>query len=287
MPGQLLTALRPQNCALEAESQSHAEGGSKPYDSTEIAPTKIASLDLARLLEKKLAEFNASNHILKRWLLEISCCIVSAACLSSLVVVYGQVNGKNQSPQVENLLVCSNVLGKIAAAALIVPTSEALGQLKWNWFHKSRAIWDFEIFDKASRGPWGAVMLLFRTKGRSLAALGALLILLLLAIDTFLQQVVNYAERWQLSATPGVIPTVVQYRPYSTPQYFRHEEQLVFQAELRPVAQSFFYSKGSEPIPFGNGTRPDIPLICPTSTVRGRSMRPRLYVVAVRRCLRC
>jgi hypothetical protein len=30
------------------------------------------------------------------------------------------------------------VLGKVASAALIVPTSEALGQL--NWFHKSNAM---------------------------------------------------------------------------------------------------------------------------------------------------
>ncbi|EAT86311.2 hypothetical protein SNOG_06480 [Parastagonospora nodorum SN15] len=53
------------------------------------------------------------------------------------------------------LLTMANVFGKIASAALIVPTSEALGQLKWKWFHESNAMWDFEIFDKASRGPWG------------------------------------------------------------------------------------------------------------------------------------
>lgn len=56
-------------------------------------------------------------------------------------------------------------------------------------------MWDFEIFDKATRGPWGAVMLLYRTKGRFLAALGALLIVLLLAIDSFLQQVVELPDR--------------------------------------------------------------------------------------------
>ena len=53
--------------------------------------------------------------------------------------------------QVGVLLTYTNILGKVASAALIVPTSEAVGQLKWNWFHKSNAMWDFEIFDKASR----------------------------------------------------------------------------------------------------------------------------------------
>ncbi|KAF3044301.1 hypothetical protein E8E12_006608 [Didymella heteroderae] len=281
MPGKFPPPLRPQRCCLPADSQIQAEDGRTSFDSTHSVSTKKSSLDLTQRLEKKLATFNASNNIFKRWIFELLCWATSAVCLSAVVAIYSRVNGKNQSPQAEVLLSWVNVLGKIAAAALIVPTSEALGQLKWNWFHESRAMWDFEIFDKASRGPWGAIMLLFRTKGRSLAAFGAVLILLLLAIDTFLQQVVDYPERWQRSITPGVIPRVVKYKPYSPPQFFQHEEQLMFQAELRPLVQGFLYSNGSEPYPFGNGTRPDIPLICPTSNCTW----PEYETLAV--CSRC
>jgi hypothetical protein len=90
-----------------------------------------------------------------------------------------------------------NVLSKLASAALILPISEAIGQLKWTWFHgsESKNIYDFEILDQASRGAWGSFLLLFRTKGRSLAALGAVLTLLLLATDTFFQQVTDYPDR--------------------------------------------------------------------------------------------
>jgi drug/metabolite transporter superfamily protein YnfA len=115
------------------------------------------------------------------------------------------------SPRSGLLLTLANVFGKIASVALIVPTTEALGQLKWNWFHESKAMWDFEISDKATRGPWGAVMLLFRTKGRSLAALGALLVVLLLAIDTFLQQVVDFPDRWSLQGAVSTLPVTVRY----------------------------------------------------------------------------
>ena len=61
-----------------------------------------------------------------------------------------------------------NLLARIASGALLLPVSEALGQLKWNWFHEksSKKMWDFEIFDNASRGIWGSVLLLIRTKGR-------------------------------------------------------------------------------------------------------------------------
>jgi len=38
-------------------------------------------------------------------------------------------------------------------------------------------------------------MLLYRSKGRSLASLGAIVILLLLAIDSFLQETIDLPER--------------------------------------------------------------------------------------------
>jgi hypothetical protein len=55
-------------------------------------------------------------------------------------------------------------------------------------------------------------MLLCRTKGKSLAALGALLTVLLLAIDTFFQQVTDLPERWKLQGD-GFIPRSIRYEP--------------------------------------------------------------------------
>jgi hypothetical protein len=106
---------------------------------------------------------------------------------------------------------------------------------------------------------------LFRTKGRSLAALGALLIVLLLAIDTFFQQVVEFPDRWALLPTSGAIPRVVRYEPVY-PLEMRHGwEEDQCDKELYQVMNGFFYGNGTQPVPFGNGTRPDIPLSCPTS----------------------
>ncbi|KAI4924173.1 uncharacterized protein J4E92_007254 [Alternaria infectoria] len=130
-------------------------------------------LDLVQRLEKKLAEYNASQNVFKRWLFELASWLISALCMGAVIGIYITISGQEMAKS-EQYLTISNTLGKIASATLIVPTSEALGQLKWNWFHKSNAMWDFEIFDKASRGAWGATLLLFRTKGRSLAALGKL-----------------------------------------------------------------------------------------------------------------
>jgi hypothetical protein len=109
-----------------------------------------SSLDFTQRLERKLAEYNESHNAFKRWIFEILSWITSAICMSSIVVIYIWAKDKPTS-QAGSFLTYTNVLGKVASAALIVPTSEALGQLKWNWFQKSNAMWDFEIFDKASR----------------------------------------------------------------------------------------------------------------------------------------
>lgn len=115
------------------------------------------------------------------------------------------------------------------------------------------------------RGPLGAILLLFRTKGRSLAALGAVLIVLLLAIDTFLQQVVDFPNRLTLQKISGTLPRIVEYRPPFTPSYYSGFESTGEDRAIAAVTREFFYGNGTQPVPFGNGTRPDVPLTCPTS----------------------
>lgn len=223
--------------------------------------TKSATY-LKQKVERKLLAYNNSPNVFKRWMFELLSWFVSALCMAGVVAIH--VHLKDQAislPRSNMLLTLSNVLGKIASAALIVPTSEALGQLKWNWFHNSKAMWDFEIFDRASRGPLGAVMLLFRTRGRSLAAFGALIIVLLLAIDTFFQQVVELPERWALEDGASKLPVVLRYDPGGIPEIREGLPVAGIDMELSRTIQKFFYENGTQPVSFGNGTRPDIPLV--------------------------
>jgi hypothetical protein len=124
---------------------------------------------------------------------------------------------------------------------------------------------DFEIFDKASRGAWGSFLLLFRTKGRSLAALGAVLTLLLLATDTFFQQVIDYPDRWALEHLESAIPRVVRYEPFYTPEYQQGFETSFINPAIRPVVGQFMVDNGTQPTLFANGTRPETPFSCPSS----------------------
>ncbi|KAF2439804.1 hypothetical protein P171DRAFT_318105, partial [Karstenula rhodostoma CBS 690.94] len=235
-------------------------------DATEFGrPTNFA-----QRVEQKLWNYTASRSAMKRWLLELISWSLSAGCMAGIVgMLMGYQNKRIPDwPFGLTLNACISVLAKIASAALLLPVSEALGQLKWSWFQgdNSKKMWDFEIFDNASRGPWGSLLLLVRTKGRSLAALGAAVTLMALALDPFFQQVVEYPEHWRLQEGKGRIPRATGYNPFVIGQEFQQNHlSLELDQSLVGLTFQYFYSNGTPPTTFGKGTRAEVPLGCPNS----------------------
>ncbi|CAI6323308.1 unnamed protein product [Periconia digitata] len=286
-----------QSSPIHLFDHSHPRPFPPPSYNAEPHQTK-SSLDITQRLERNLAHLNASNNVYKRWSYEIISWSISAICMAAIVGILAYCS--NKALVLSSLHLTSiSVLSKLTSAALILPTSEALGQLKWSWFNgkKSKEIWDFEIFDKASRGPWGSIMLLLRTKGRSLAALGAVLTVLLLANDTFFQQVVDLPERWVLQGK-GSIAKVVRYDPDSLVELRDQVRYLQQEQYVRPLLQQFFYNNGTQPVAMGSSTRPEVPVACPTSNCTfpdfhtlgtfSRTKNNRTYHIASRRvCSRC
>ena len=92
----------------------------------------------------------------------------SAVCMMIIIIVLWKVDGK-QMPKWKlgiSINAFISIFSGFAKSALLLPTAEALGQLKWNWFrNKEKKMMDFEVLDSASRGPWGSFVLLARTKG--------------------------------------------------------------------------------------------------------------------------
>ena len=88
-------------------------------------------------------------------------------------------------------------LSTVSKSSLIFSVSASLRQLKWDWYEKGpHKLEDFETFDAASRGPLSATKLLL---GRhilfSTASIGAVITILALGIEPFVQQVAGTAER--------------------------------------------------------------------------------------------
>jgi hypothetical protein len=111
-------------------------------------------------------------------------------------------------------------------------------------------------------------MLLLRTKGRSLAALGAAITLFALAMDPFFQQVVGLPEQWRVQPTKGFISRATTYKTYTAGKYL-NTGQVVLELDqsMTATAYHYFYDNGTGPITASNGagSRPTIPLSCPNS----------------------
>lgn len=259
-------AIRYQLHWLNQDSENRLP--SKAHQEHEAPPPfpasqKQRSLDIPQRIEKRLARLNASESMLKRWSIELLSWTISAVCMGAIIGIAACLEN---GPEPTWLSTFTTILAKFAAATLIIPTSEAIGQLKWNWFNggTSKEMLDFEIFDKASRGPWGAFMLLVRTRGKSLAALGAVLTLLMLAIDTFFQELIVFPQRWIVRGT-GQVPRVVQYIPPISMTYQGGTVLAVRDQNLIAVTETFFYGNGTEQSYSENGTIPNIRMNCPTS----------------------
>ncbi|KAF2474372.1 uncharacterized protein BDR25DRAFT_385936 [Lindgomyces ingoldianus] len=229
-----------------------------------------SSPNIAERIEQRLWRYSLNGNVIERWLLEIISWIISAICMGAIVGVLIYLRNQPLSKwQLSRIGLTLNafvsVLSKVASAALLLPVAEALGQLKWSWFQgHSKKMWDFEIFDNASRGPWGSFLLLIRTKGMTLAALGALVTIFALALDPFFQQVVDFPDRWKLQGNSS-IPRVVRYDPVYPEEYMNGLLQAQRDENLEAVLKNFFYDNGTQPMLFGNGTRAEVPLSCPTS----------------------
>jgi hypothetical protein len=144
---------------------------------------------------------SAARRMTSRWwlweLLGITTCV---ACLLGVAITLRVFNGKPlpDIPFGISLNTIASLLGTGIKTTLLLVVSSALSQLKWLWFHrKERELQDMQVFDEASRGPWGAMVML-KTSGFSLGSFGAVIVLLLLVFDPFIQQLITTPQR-QLS----------------------------------------------------------------------------------------
>lgn len=80
---------------------------------------------------------------------------------------------------------------------MMVPITGCLSQLKWEQhFCRPNPLNRLQIFDEASRGPWGSFVMLYRMWYQALLASAlALLILISLGIDTSAQQILGFPQR--------------------------------------------------------------------------------------------
>lgn len=84
------------------------------------------------------------------------------------------------------------VFSAILKALLAYTLSECLGQAKWIWFSsQQRTLSDIDLIDSVSRGPLGSFKILTQPAARSFISMGAIIVILSVAIDPFIQLTVG------------------------------------------------------------------------------------------------
>ncbi|OTA55100.1 hypothetical protein K449DRAFT_438930 [Hypoxylon sp. EC38] len=152
------------------------------------------------------------------WLFEIIAWVVSAISLAVIIIVIAVTDEKPLPQWPMNITLNSFVsfMSTLMKAALVIPVTEGISQLKWVWFKKAESLDDIQTFDEASRGTWGSLKLLFKTKRLHLAKLGAFITILLLGVDPFIQQVIVYPTRTIPSTLSNAsVPLALGYSDYT------------------------------------------------------------------------
>lgn len=91
----------------------------------------------------------------------------------------------------------------VLKTAIGVILTSCIGQLQWTWFSKTRPLTDMLYFDNATRGPAGAVGLIWRQRfRRPLTVLGCLIAVLVAVVDPFVQQLIRPVDCRAVATLP-------------------------------------------------------------------------------------
>ena len=152
-------------------------------------PSKLETTTLVTSRSDTLTHYKRNNGRWKSWLhwvlldswtLESLSMTVAIAALAAMIILLITYNGQpiDNWPYTVKINTVLSTLSTIMKGFLLMPVCACLSQLKWLWYiRRVRSLQDFQIFDSASRGPWGAVQLLFHLRFWHLASIGSLIIL--------------------------------------------------------------------------------------------------------------
>jgi hypothetical protein len=156
----------------------------------------------------------------KLWLFEIFALVISTLALIGLIILLRVTNGntvpnwtirtKHTKPVTVTINSVISIFSTAVKSTVLIPVAAAMGELKWMWFSSGHRLTDIQVFESAARGPLGAIIMLWSFRGRSLACLGAVIILSSLALDFGFQQLVTYPLR-PVDLEPATIPVTNYY----------------------------------------------------------------------------
>ncbi|KAJ5627440.1 hypothetical protein N7528_004867 [Penicillium herquei] len=189
-----LSSISPQLGVDLSESRSSSDHLTPHTRTTYL---KTASTQNTPFKKKRKREFDFGGS----WIWEIGCVAVAvigiALLVGFLIAIHGTKYADWQYTASPNTVI--SIIMTVTEAALLVPITACLGQLKWNLYRRSASLEYMQAIDEASRGSFGSFQILGRvllgSKMGILTFCGAFLTILSLAVDPFAQQILSFPLR--------------------------------------------------------------------------------------------
>ncbi|KAF2758431.1 hypothetical protein EJ05DRAFT_485561 [Pseudovirgaria hyperparasitica] len=151
------------------------------------------------------------------WWYELFCGILVVLSFVALVITGFLFDGKTLPdwPLGLSINALVAVFSAIIKASVGLVIGESLGHLKWTVLATPQRLSTFDIYDDASRGPWGSARFLqhFGWKIKHLVpSIGAVITILLLIIDPFTQQIVQVRGCDKSTNRVATLPRTLVYQ---------------------------------------------------------------------------
>jgi hypothetical protein len=130
------------------------------------------------------------------WGLEIVSSLCSLAMLAAIISILWKMDGKLIDEWRFQISLGATValLATLCSAAMMHNVSSFIGQLKWLHLRKkSRKLEHLQIFDEASRGPYGSAIFLYKIKC-NIATIGALITIFRLVFSPLVQEAIGLPQ---------------------------------------------------------------------------------------------
>lgn len=97
------------------------------------------------------------------WMKELGALLLSFSSLLCIVLILRIHEGRPLPdwPLSITINALVSIFSTIMSMILVVPLAEGISQAKWLWFRNYHQLSDMEVYDQGSRGPWGALGMLW------------------------------------------------------------------------------------------------------------------------------
>ena len=100
------------------------------------------------------------------WIKEISAMFISILSLACIVLILRIYTGRPLPDWPFSITINSlvSIFSTILGMTVVVPLEQCISQAKWQWFQDSHPLADMDMYDRGSRGPWGALRMLWNVR---------------------------------------------------------------------------------------------------------------------------